>query len=140
MAALAEAGEGAEGPGYLHLAWGPAEAALAANCLALEWEPRGPAGQVWRLLIKGGGEAAGADLAGLLAGAGEHPRTPETSARAVAVLSELGLCEWGGDGAERGLRVVSSERTQLERSRAYAACVARHEEGKRFLQSKAPSS
>ena len=130
----------ADGPGYVHLAWGPPEAELALRCVALEWEPRGGVGQIWRLLVKGGGEAAGDPLRSLLAGAGEYPRTPELAARCVAVLDELGLCEWTPDSGAQRLRVLSSQETQLERSRAYVACVARHEEAKRFLQSRAPSS
>jgi hypothetical protein len=128
------------GPGYLHLAWGQPEADLAERCLALEWEPRGAVEQVWRLLIKANGEAAGEELRALLAGPSEFPRTPEVAARAIAVLDELGLCEWSGNGAAPSLRVLSSERTELQRSRAYGACVARHEEGKRFLRSRAQSS
>ena len=54
--------------------------------MALEWELRGAVGQIWRLLVKGGGEAAGDPLRSLLAGAGEYPRTPELAARCVAVL------------------------------------------------------
>jgi single-stranded-DNA-specific exonuclease len=128
------------GPGYLHMAWGQPEADLAERCLAMEWEPRGAVEQIWRLLIKANGEAAGDELRALLAGPSEFPRTPEVAARAIAVLDELGLCEWSGDRAAPALRVLSSERTELQRSRAYGACVARHEEGKRFLRSRAQSS
>ena len=127
-------------PGYLHLAWGQPEADLAERCLALEWEPRGAVEQVWRLLAKAGGEAGGEQLRSLLAGPSEFTRTPEVAGRSVAVLSELGLCEWRPDGDAPSLRVLSSERTELERSRAYGACVARHEEAKRFLRSRAQSS
>ena len=128
------------GPGYLHLAWGPPEVELARRCLALEWEPRGAVEQIWRLLVKRGGEACGEELRSLLAGAGEYPRTPELAARCVVILDELGLCEWTPDSGASALRVLSSEETQLERSRSYGACVARHEEAKRFLQSRAQSS
>ena len=85
-----------------------------------------------------GGEAEGADLRSLLAGASPAiPRTPETAARCVRVLSELGLCEWRPDRGARALRVLSSERTELGRSRAYADCLARHQEAIRFLRSRA---
>jgi hypothetical protein len=127
------------GSGYAHLAWGPPELELAQRCLDLEWQPRGAVEQVWRLLAKRGGEAAGSELRVLLAGAGHHPRPPEVAARAVAVLVELGLCEWTPDRASGSLRAVSSEQTELERSRAYGACTARHEEGKEFLRSRAQS-
>ena len=76
----------------------------------------------------------------MLAGASEFPRAPEVAGRAVSVLAELGLCEWRPDSAAPALRVLSSEQTQLERSRSYGACVARHEEAKRFLRSRAQRS
>ncbi|MET0730241.1 MAG: DHHA1 domain-containing protein, partial [Solirubrobacterales bacterium] len=128
------------GPGYMHLAWGQPEADLAERCLALEWQPRGVVEQVWRLLAKAGGEARGEDLRSLLVGPSEFPRTPEVAGRCVSVLSELGLCEWTPESAAPALRVLSSEQTQLERSRSYGACVARHEEAKRFQRSRAQSS
>jgi single-stranded-DNA-specific exonuclease len=128
------------GPGYVHLAWGAPEAELALRCLALEWEPRGAVEQIWRLLVKRGGEARGEELRALLAGAGKYSRTPEVAARCVAILEELALCEWTPDSGAPGLRVLSSVQTKLERSRSYGACVARHEEAKQFLRSRAPSS
>ncbi|MGZ5321572.1 MAG: single-stranded-DNA-specific exonuclease RecJ [Solirubrobacterales bacterium] len=137
---LAIAARPGAGAGFAHLAWGAAELELAERCLELEWEPRGAVEQTWRLLVKAGGGAGGEELRSLLAGAGHHPRTPELGARIVAILEELGLCEWCPDGAASTLRVVSSEPTELERSRAYGACVARHQEGKRFLRSRAQSS
>jgi hypothetical protein len=122
------------GSGYAHLAWGAPELELAERCLAQEWEPRGAVEQIWRPLAKVEGEASGEELRALLAGPGHHPRPPEVAGRAVAVLTELGLCEWSPEPAPAALRVVSSEQTELERSRAYGACVARHQEGKRFLR------
>jgi single-stranded-DNA-specific exonuclease len=126
--------------GYLHLAWGAAEVELARRCLAADWELRRPIGELWRGLHEAGGELAGEALGELLAGASRHGRSPEVAARCLAVLRELGLCEWCADRGTPSLRVLSSERTELERSRAYAACVARHEEGDRFLQTRAQAS
>ena len=142
LARLGRSGAIASGPvaGFMHLAWGPAEAELSERCLELEWEPRGPAEQVWRLLAKAGGQGSGEPLMHLLAGVGDHPRTPEIAARCVAVLVDLGLCEWSADSGPRALRVVSSEHTRLERSRLYVACADRHEEARRYLQSKRSSS
>jgi single-stranded-DNA-specific exonuclease len=125
------------GRGYLHLAWGPGELELTERLLAREWELRVPIGEIWRALSEGGGEAEGTHLRALLQGESEFPRTPETAARCVRVLSELGLCEWGTDRGAPALRVLSSERTDLGRSRAYADCLARHQEAIRFLRSRA---
>jgi single-stranded-DNA-specific exonuclease len=125
------------GPGYLHLAWGPAELEFAERLLASEWKLRGAIGEIWRGLGEAGGDAEGAGLRAALAGTSEYARTPEVAARCVRVLEELGLCEWRADGAGRSLRVLSSERTDLARSRAYVACLARHEEASRFLRDRA---
>ena len=125
------------GPGYLHLAWGPAELQLTERLLAREWDLRAAIAEIWRGLAEAGGEAEGGDLRSILEGASDFPRTPETAARCVRVLRELGLCEWPSDRAAATLRVLSSERTDLGRSRAYGACVARHQEAFRFLQARA---
>jgi single-stranded-DNA-specific exonuclease len=138
-AATGFAGESVGG-GYIHLAWGAPEVELARRCLAAEWELRGPIAELWRGLHEAGGQLVGERLRQLLAGTSRHLRSPEVAARCVAVLAELGLCEWSGADTPPSLRVLSSERTQLERSRAYAACVARHEEGDRFLQTRSQAS
>jgi single-stranded-DNA-specific exonuclease len=129
----------AAGPvgGYIHLAWGPPELELTERLLDREWELRGAIAEIWRALAATGGEADGAHLRSALEGGSEYPRTPETAARCVRVLSDLGLVEWLPDRDPRALRVLSSERTDLGRSRAYAACLARHQEAIRFLQSRA---
>jgi single-stranded-DNA-specific exonuclease len=122
---------------YLHLAWGPAEADLAERLLDWEWNLRAAIREIWRGLAASGGEASGTDLRFVLAGGSSYPRTPELAARCVRVLSELELCEWLPTGGGPSLRVLSSERTDLGRSRAYADCVARYQEAIRFLRSKA---
>jgi hypothetical protein len=53
------------------------------------------------------------------------------------VLDELGLCEWTSDRGAGVLRVLSSERTDLGRSRAYGVCLTRYQEAVRFLRSRA---
>jgi single-stranded-DNA-specific exonuclease len=131
---------GSIGGGYIHLAWGPAEVELARRCLAAEWELRGPIAELWRGLREAGGELASEPLRALLAGRSRHPRPPEVAARCLAAVCELGLCEWSAADTTPSLRVLSSKGTQLERSRAYAACVARHQEGDRFLQDRAQVS
>lgn len=122
---------------YLHLAWGRAEADLAERLFDWEWNLRAAIRDIWRGLSAGGGEAAGAELRSLLAGDSLYPRTPELAARCVRVLSELGLCAWRSNRGAAALRVLSSERTDLGRSRAYGDCIARHQEAIRFLRSKA---
>lgn len=119
-------------PGFLHLAWGGAEEALALRQLEHEWELRPHTGELYRALA-GPGQLAGEELRSALRGQGRYPRSPELAARAVRVLVELGLCEWQPDGTGGSLRVVSSEATDLQRSEAYRAYRARHEEGQSFL-------
>ncbi len=132
LESLAQTGDG----GYLHLAWGPPELELTERLLARDWELRAAIGEIWRGLAEGGGEAGGSGLRALLMGASDYPRTPEVAARCLRVLEELGLCEWKPDRGGGGVRVLSSERTDLARSRAYTACLARHEEAIRFLRNR----
>jgi single-stranded-DNA-specific exonuclease len=128
---------GGGGGSYIHLAWGPAEADLAERIFGWEWNLRAAIREIWRGLATAGGEASGGDLRSLLAGESAYPRTPELAARSVRVLTELGLCKWLPNGGAPVLRVLSSERTDLGRSRAHAACIARHQEAIRFLRSRA---
>lgn len=125
------------GFGYAHLAFGPAEVELARRLLALDWGLRRPIGEIWRGLAEIGEAAEGERLRAVLSGPSRFPRTAEVAGRCVAVLCELGLCEWHADGLSSRLRVLSSERTDLGRSRAYRACLAKHQEAIRFLQSRA---
>jgi single-stranded-DNA-specific exonuclease len=125
------------GDGYLHLAWGRPELELTERLLSRDWELRGAIGEIWRRLGEAGGGAEGTALRALLEGGSRYPRPPEVAGRCLRVLDELGLCEWPSAGAGRALRVLSSERTDLARSRAYAACLARHEEAIRFLRNRA---
>ncbi|MFL5891888.1 MAG: hypothetical protein ACJ75I_04025, partial [Solirubrobacterales bacterium] len=125
------------GSGFLHLAWGGAELDFAERLLEREWQLREPVAEIWRSLAASDDEAEGARLRMLLEGESGYPRPAEVAARCVLVLVELGLCEWTGDRAARRLRVLSSERTDLGRSRAYVVCAAGHEEALRFLQSRA---
>ena len=126
----------ARGPGYLHVAWGDAEIEFALRVHDAEWD-LGPALRTTYLALRErGGEVGGDELVDVLAGGGAHPRTPEVAARCVRVLVELGLAACELDGGDRRLRVVSSQGTELERSRAYVAYRGRHEEGRRFLSSR----
>jgi single-stranded-DNA-specific exonuclease len=122
---------------YIHLAWGPAEADLAERLLGWEWNLRAAIREIWKSLAASGGEAGDAELRSLLAGDASYERTPELAARCIRVLDELGLCEWRPSRGGSVLRVLSSEKTELGRSRAYGDCAARYEEAIRFLRSKA---
>jgi single-stranded-DNA-specific exonuclease len=123
----------ARGDGYVHVAWGRAELEFALNVHNAEWSMRPQLAGAFAGLREAGGVLRDALLAELLSGAGPYPRTPEQAGRCIRVLAELGLAAWRQDGAERTLRVVSSDHTELERSHAYVAYSARHEEGRRFL-------
>ena len=128
------------GSGYLHLAWGEPEVELALRVHDAEWPLRQGLAASFRALREAvsasGAEAGGEPLIRALAGDGKHPRTPEQAARRARVLGDLGLLRWHGTGTARTLGVVSSEGQDLERSGAFRAYRARHEEGKRFLSSK----
>ena len=65
---------------------------------------------------------------------GPHPRSAEQAARCTRILLELELLSGSVDGSARSLRAVSSEGTELERSAAFRAYRARHEEGKQYLE------
>jgi single-stranded-DNA-specific exonuclease len=121
------------GPGYVHVAWGDAELEFALKVHDAEWSLRAGLATAFVKLREAGGELRDDRLAALLMGEGPHPRTAEQGGRCVRVLTELGLAAWQPDDARRTLRVVSSEHTELERSSAYVAYGARHQEGRRFL-------
>jgi single-stranded-DNA-specific exonuclease len=125
--------------GFLHLAWGSPEVGFAELCHSRDWELRGAIAEIWRALSEAGG-AAGDELRGILSGPGRHARTPEVAGRCLAVLCELGLCEWNGAVAGPELSVVSSSRTELERSQVYRACAERHQEAIRYLRGRAQES
>ncbi len=125
--------------GHLHLLWGAGEAELAERLLAREWLVRDQLVELYRSL-RGAGDLAGGELEAALAGPGGYPRSPELAGRCARVLIELGIGAWEPDAGGGTLRVVSSEQTQLEGSRAYLAYRARHEEGIRFLRSRTQPS
>jgi hypothetical protein len=127
----------ASGAGFVHLAFGPAEVQFAERVLTQDWNLRAAIGEIWGSLTAAGGSAAGPDLRLILGGSSRYPRAAEVAGRCVRVLCELGLCRWTSDSAAPSLRVLSSDRTDLGRSRAYIACLARHQEAIRFLQSRA---
>jgi single-stranded-DNA-specific exonuclease len=127
--AAAAANEG----GYLHLAWGEAEWRLALGVLAVRLVQRPTLIAAYRDLREAG-EVGGEELRHALLGDGPRPRDAETAARCFSVLTELGLLHGttAAGGGEVG--VVSSEETDLERSAAFRAYSARHEEARRYLE------
>ena len=93
-----------------------------------------PIGEIWRGLGEAGGELAGDRLSDAAGGAVPAPASPGgRSPLPGGALRARPLPMVSHDTAP-SLRVLSSERTELERSRVYAACVAKHQEGHRFLQ------
>ncbi len=120
------------GAGFLHRAWGLGED-LAELCWDSEWELRPVLADVYRALTPG--RLAGEELRRALIGPSRYGRTPEAAARCARVLCDLGIAERGGDGDARWIGVVSSKRTELERSGAWRAYSRTHQEGRRFLQS-----
>jgi single-stranded-DNA-specific exonuclease len=127
-----EAGLRAGGPGFAHRAWSGA-GELPVLCWEERWQPRAALVEIYRGLVDG--PRSGEGLEELLGGSGGARRPPEIAARCVRVLRELGIAEISGEGAGRKLGIVSSERTELERSEAWRAFAARHQEGLRYLQS-----
>ncbi len=120
-------------PGYLHEAWGQGEASQALTALEEQLARRPALIAVFRNLREAG-EATGESLREALAGAGARERGPETAARCFRVLTELGLVEGDPDGGRGEVGVVSSGRTDLDRSAAFRAYSAQYEEGRRYLE------
>lgn len=124
-------GEGESG--YLHLAWDSEDISAALVALEQQMAQRPALIGVFRELRKAG-EASGETLQEVLRGGGPHPRSPEAAARCFRVLAELGLVQGAPEGGDGTVGVVSSESTELERSVAYRAYGARHQEALQYLK------
>jgi single-stranded-DNA-specific exonuclease len=135
LAGRARGGWSGEGghPGFLHLAWEANDVAAALATLEEELARRPVLIGVFRELREAG-EASGEELQAALRGAGPRPRSPEAAARCFRVLDELGLVRGAPEEGRGTVGVVSSEGTELERSAAYRAYGARHQEVRRFLE------
>ncbi|HWM55427.1 MAG TPA: single-stranded-DNA-specific exonuclease RecJ [Solirubrobacterales bacterium] len=120
-------------PGYLHETWGRGEVSQTLTSLEDQLARRPALIAVFRNLREAG-EASGESLREALAGAGARERGPETAARCFRILTELGLVEGDPDGGRGEVGVVSSGRTDLERSAAFRAYSAQYEEGRRYLE------
>jgi single-stranded-DNA-specific exonuclease len=121
------------GEGYAHLAWGEPEHRFALAMLDVQLARREVLIGTFRDLREAG-EASGEELLAALRGSGRFPRSPVAAARCLRVLGELGLAQGTPAAGDGTLGVVSSEGTELERSAAYRAYGARHQEGQRFLE------
>ena len=121
-----------ESPGYLHVLWSEAETEFAAKALAEQWASREGVAATYRGLRQTG-DARGRRLREALAGGGSHPLCPEASARRFRVLRELGLLQGSPEGGAGVVRVVSSVRTDLQRSAAFRAYDERLSEAQRYL-------
>ncbi len=121
------------GEGYAHLAWGEPEHRFALAMLDEQLARRDVLIALFRDL-RDAGETEGDELREALRGGGRFPRAPETAARCLRVLDELNLVRGAPGKGAGGVGVVSSEGTELERSAAYRAYGARHQEGLRFLE------
>ncbi len=119
--------------GFAHKAWGAAEE-LAELCWESEWGLRSALAEIYRGLAAR--ELGPGELLPVLEGAGRFGRSPEAAARCVRVLDELGIAAGGGSGDARWLRVVSSERTVLERSDAWRVYSNTHQEGVQYLRNR----
>ncbi|HET7417681.1 MAG TPA: single-stranded-DNA-specific exonuclease RecJ [Solirubrobacterales bacterium] len=121
-----------DNPAFLHLLWTPAEAEFAAKAAAEQWPSREAVAAAFRALRELG-EAGGSDLRDALAGTGSYPFCPEACARRFRVLADLGLVQGAPDAGAGVVRVVSSEKTDLQRSAAFRAYSDRLSETQRFL-------
>lgn len=119
-------------PGFLHLLWSEAEVEFATKALAEQWPGRRAVAAAFRGLRERGG-AEGRELREALAGSGNHPLCPEACARRFRVLSELGLVQGAPEGGAGVVRVVSSDKTELQRSAAFRAYGERLSEAQQFL-------
>jgi hypothetical protein len=119
-----------------HLAWGPAEAEFALLVYRAELDLRPVLKDVYRALRALAPDAGPHALEAALAGAGRFPRSPESCARLLAVLDELGLVELAL--AERRCRVREGARADLERSSVYRACAERLTAVSRALAAELP--
>jgi single-stranded-DNA-specific exonuclease len=119
-------------PGFLHVLWGEGEREFASKVLAEQWPTREGVAATYRALRQVG-DCRGRRLREVLAGAGSHPLCPEASARRFRVLRELGLLQGSPEAGNGVVRVVSSVRTDLQRSAAFRAYSERLSEAQRFL-------
>jgi single-stranded-DNA-specific exonuclease len=118
--------------GFLHEPWTEAELEFATQALDEQWATREGVAAAYRALRQTG-DAKGRRLREAVSGAGSHPLCPEASARRFRVLRELGLLQGSPEGGAGVVRVVSSVRTDLQRSAAFRAYSDRLSEAQQSL-------
>jgi single-stranded-DNA-specific exonuclease len=118
--------------GYLHVLWTEAEREFAAKVQAEQWPTREGVATTYRALRQTG-DSRGGRLREALAGGGAYPLCPEAGARRFRVLRDLGLLQGSPEGGAGVVRVVSSIRTDLQRSAAFRAYGERLSEAQQFL-------
>jgi single-stranded-DNA-specific exonuclease len=121
-----------------HLAWGPAEAEFALQVWRSRLDLRPALADAYRALRDTPPEADADALRHALQGTGRYPRDPETCARLVEIVGELGLVEF--DAQRPACRVVDGARADLERSVAYRACLDRLAAIERALAAELPAA
>lgn len=121
------------GGGFLHHAWGEGERRFTLELLERRLGLREELRALYRSL-RDAGPASGEALRALLEGEGRPSRGPEPAGRCLRVLGELDLVQGRPGGGAGEVGVVSSEGTDLERSPAFRAYRARHEEARRYLE------
>jgi single-stranded-DNA-specific exonuclease len=120
------------GDGFLHALWTDAEREFASRSLAEQWATREGVAATYRALRQTG-DARGCRLREALGGAGAYPLCPEAAARRFRVLRELGLLQGAPEAGDGVVRVVSSVRTDLQRSAAFRAYSDRLSEDQQYL-------
>jgi single-stranded-DNA-specific exonuclease len=123
-----------EDPGFVHLLFSDAECEFGLGVLARQAPSRETIAGVFRAL-RATGEQTGPALREALSGPGPHPLAPETAARSLRVLLQLGLVAGSTNAGAGFVSVVSSEGTDLERSAAFRVYSEEHSEARSFLQS-----
>ena len=123
--------------GFAHLAWSAAEAEFALGIARRDLDLRPTVTAVYRAL-RDAGPCAGRQLETVLRGTGTHPRPAVLAARAVQVLTELGLVAFepaaaGGYSA----RLLDAGRTELERSATFRACTERLADATAYISGEA---
>jgi single-stranded-DNA-specific exonuclease len=125
------------GGGFTHLSWGEPELRFAEQMHEQEYALRTSLVDLYRALRQRE-RAAGEELARLLRGDGQHPRSAALAARLVRVLTELSLVRL--ERTPPGLSLAGAAATKLERSPSYRIYAQRYEDGLRCLSSAEPAS
>jgi single-stranded-DNA-specific exonuclease len=120
LAAVPHAGGG----GFAHLAWGAAEVEFTLGAARRDLDLRPAAVALYRDL-RAAGPCAGQQVWAILRGEGERPRSAVACARAVRVLSEIGVVAFEPAASGYSARVIEAGRVELDRSPTYRACRTR---------------